>query len=199
MAAATSLAFAAPTTVAPATASHAAKATPKTAIVVLAPADEYFGPLKESFIGIRNTIRDLGLRYDVNHDISKQTLASAELTERAVRDWEQKYPHDTQIPKTIYLLQRLYTKVLTIDARNRAHATALWLFADYGKSGQAKQLKKTLAVEHLAPLPSAAPAAPSDAATATATAPSAASSAAPAPQSNQSATQNAPPASSGHN
>jgi hypothetical protein len=129
-------------------------------VVVLAPADEYFGPLKESFIGIRNTIRDLGLRYDVNHDIANQTLASAQLTERAVRDWETKYPRDTQIPKTIYLLQRLYTKVLTQDGRNRAHMCATWLFADYGKSGQAKQLKKTLAVEHLQPLATPAAAAP---------------------------------------
>jgi len=128
--------------------------------VVLAPADEYFGPLKESYIGMRNTIRDLGLRYDVNHDIASQTLASALLTERAVRDWERKYPHDTQIPKTIYLLQRLYTKVLTLDARAHAHACAMWLFSDYGKSGQARQLKKTLALEHLQPLSSPAPASP---------------------------------------
>jgi hypothetical protein len=77
------------------------------------------------------------------------------LTERAVHDWEKKYPHDTQIPKTIYLLQRLYTKVLTQEARTQARTTANWLFADFGKSAQARQLKKTLAVEHLAPLPTA--------------------------------------------
>jgi hypothetical protein len=125
--------------------------------VLLAPADEYFGPLKESYIGMRNVIRDLGLRYDVNHDIPNQTLASAELTERAVREWERKYPRDTQIPKTIFLLQRLYTKVLTQVARDHAHATAQWLFADYAKSPQARQLRKTLAMEHLAPLPDPSP------------------------------------------
>lgn len=144
------------TTIAPkthaATTHPTAKAASKPSIVVLAPADEYFGPLKESYIGMRNRIRDLGLRYDVNHDIAVQTLAAAQLTERAVHDWEKKYPRDTQIPKTIYLLQRLYTKVLTQDARNHAHQCAMWLFADYAKSGQAKQLKKTLAVEHLQPL-----------------------------------------------
>ena len=130
----------------------------KPSTVVLAPADEYFGPLKLSFIGMRNTIRDLGLRYDVNHDIASQTVASAQLTERAVHDWERKYPTDTQIPKTIYLLQRLYTKVLTLDARAHAHACAMWLFHDYSRSGQAHQLQKTLAVEHLQPLASPGPA-----------------------------------------
>lgn len=134
------------------------KVTARPSTVVLAPADEYFGPLKLSFIGMRNTIRDLGLRYDVNHDIATQTLASAQLTERAVRDWERKYPTDTQIPKTIYLLQRLYTKVLTLDARAHAHACAMWLFHDYARSGQARQLQKTLAMEHLQPLSSPAPA-----------------------------------------
>jgi hypothetical protein len=155
-----SVAFAAGSPAAPsATAAHSQqKPTSKPSTVVLAPADEYFGPLKLSYIGMRNTIRDLGLRYDVNHDIAAQTLASAQLTERAVRDWERKYPSDTQIPKTIYLLQRLYTKVLTLDARAHAHACAMWLFNDYGKSGQARQLKKTLAVEHLQPLPDAGPA-----------------------------------------
>jgi len=155
-----SVAFAAGSPAAPsATTPHPTqKATAKPSTVVLAPADEYFGPLKLSFIGMRNTIRDLGLRYDVNHDIAAQTVASAQLTERAVHDWERKYPKDTQIPKTIYLLQRLYTKVLTLDARAHAHACAMWLFGDYGKSGQARQLKRTLAVEQLQPLSSPAPA-----------------------------------------
>jgi hypothetical protein len=126
-------------------------------ITQLAPADEYFGPLRQSIIGINNTIRDLGRRYDVNHDIPSQTLASAELTERSIRDWEHKYPRDTQLPRSVYLLQRLYTKVLYQPSRDRAHDTATWLFTDFRDSGQAKQLKKTLAVEHLAPLPPPTP------------------------------------------
>lgn len=119
----------------------------------LAPADEYFGPLKMSILGIRNTIKDLGLRYDVNHDIANQTLASAALTERSIRDWEHKYPKDSQLPRSIFFLQRLYTKVLTLDGRNKAKATATWLLAHYGASAQAHQLKKIMASEHLAPLP----------------------------------------------
>jgi hypothetical protein len=133
---------------------EAAKEAAKAAAVqMLAPADEYFGPLKQSVIGMRNEIKVLGWNYDVNHDIAAQTLASASLTERAVRAWATKYPHDGQVARTLFLLQRLYTKVLSQDARNRAHATAQWLFLSYGKSPQAKQLRKVLAVEHLAPLP----------------------------------------------
>lgn len=130
------------------------------AVADLAPADEYFGPFKLSIIGIRNTIRDLGLRYDFNHDIGTQTYNSAQQTERSIRDWEQRYPRDDQLPRAVYLLQRLYTKVLVKQARDRAQVTATWLFADFARSPQSKQLKKTLAVEHLAPLPPPTPVPP---------------------------------------
>lgn len=165
-------------------------------ILELAPADEYFGPLKLSILGIRNTIHDLGARYDVNHDIGHQTFTSAQLTERAIHDWEHRYPHDGQVPKAIYLLQRLYTKVLTSEARTRAGITAKWMFADYPSSPQGKQLKKTLALEHLAAIPVATPApeadpaappaqdtAPSDSATAQPAAPDPATGASAAPAS----------------
>jgi hypothetical protein len=142
----------------------AAKAAAEAAAVaLLAPADEYFGPLKQSVVGIRNEIRVLGWNYDVNHDIGPQTVATAQLTERAIREWAKKYPRDDQVPKTLFLMQRLYTKVLTQDSRNHAHVIAQWLMLSYAKSPQAKQLKKVLGTEHLAalPLPSASPAAAS--------------------------------------
>ena len=100
-------------------------------------------------------IRSVGSK---DTDIAAQTVASALLTERAIRDWAKKYPHDDQVPKALFLLQRLYTKVLSLDARNHAHVIAQWLLGSYAKSPQAKQLHKVLAVEHLAPLAAASPA-----------------------------------------
>ena len=89
---------------------HAVAAGAKGDVTVgLAPADEYFGILKLSILGIRNSVRDLGLRYDVNHDIPKQTYDSALLTEQAMQDWEHKYPHDRLLPRAVFFLQRLYT------------------------------------------------------------------------------------------
>jgi len=135
----------------------AKEAARQAAMRLLAPGDEYFGPLKQSIIGIRNTLRDLGLRYDVNHDISKQTFASAQLTERSIRDWQKKYPKDGQLPRAVFLLQRLYTKVLSQESRDRARSTAQWLSSDFSRSPQARQLGKTLAMEHLTPLPAVTP------------------------------------------
>jgi hypothetical protein len=145
-----------------ATLSNEAKAAAKEAarqakMKTLAPGDEYFGPLKLSFIGIRNTLRDVGLRYDVNHDLAKQSFATAQLTERSIRDWQKKYLHDDQLPRAVFALQRLYTKVLSQESRDRARVTAMWLATDFRGSPQAKQLTKTLAYEHLAPLPPPTP------------------------------------------
>jgi hypothetical protein len=144
------------------------EAARRAALTLLAPADEYFGPLKQSILGIRNTIRDMGLRYDVNHDIGSQTLASAGLTEAAIRDWAHRYPRDHDVAGAIFRLQRLYAKILTEPARGKAKATADWLFSAYGKSPQAKLLHKILASEPLPPtstLPASA--SPSPAAVAT--------------------------------
>lgn len=131
----------------------AREAARRAAMMLLAPADEYFGPLKLSLIGMQNSIRDLGRRYDVNHDISKQTFASAQLVERSIRDWAKKYSKDDQLPRVVYGLQRLYTKVLSQESRDRAGVIASWLRHDFARSPQAKQLVKTLALEHLAPIP----------------------------------------------
>ena len=120
------------------------------AMMLLAPADEYFGPLKQSILGIRNTIRDAGLRYDVNHDIGDRTIASAALTERAIRDWQQRYPRDHGVAIAIFQLQRLYAKIDSDQGRMKAAATAKWLFTAYGASPQAKELHKLIAAELLA-------------------------------------------------
>jgi hypothetical protein len=140
-----------------ATKAAAAAKAHEAAIVLLAPADQYFGKLQLSVVGMRNTIRDLGLRYDVNHDIALQTYDTALLAEISVRDWEKKYPHDDQLPHTVFYLQRLYTKILIADSRARAQVTALWLFADFPKSPQARQLRNILTSQHLAPLPPPTP------------------------------------------
>lgn len=126
-------------------------------IKALAPADEYFGPLKLSIIGINNSMHDTGLRYDYNHDLGNRSYDSAMLIERAIRDWANRYPKDDQLPRSIFFLQRLYTKILTQQSRDHAHVVAVWMFSKFDASPQARQLHKTLASEHLAPIDSVSP------------------------------------------
>jgi len=93
----------------------------------VAPADEYFGRLKLSILGIRNTIKDQGLRVDYEPGKAPATLGAIALTEDAIRDWEHKYPCDSWLPGTLYALQHFYGKIHTDDGVKHVHATFAWL------------------------------------------------------------------------
>ena len=112
----------------------------------VAPADEYFGRLKLSILGIRNTIKDMGLKADADPaPAAAVVMGSVGLTEDAIHDWEKKYPADTWLPPAIFSLERLYAKVDRDDARERAKHAMAWLVHDYPKSAPAKMGKKELA------------------------------------------------------
>ncbi len=122
----------------------------------LAPADEYFGPLKMSILGIRNTIKDLGLRYDVNPSNPEQTLSSAAFAETAIREWAQRYPRDDQLPRNVYFLEHLYAKIQTPHGQAKAQAISTWLMTMFADSPQAHQLRKELLAAKNAPAGTAA-------------------------------------------
>jgi hypothetical protein len=108
-----------------------AKTAPKCRV---APADEYFGKLKMSILGIRNTIKDQGLKIDVDPSKAPSTSNAIALTEDAIRDWQHKYPCDTWLPGTLFALERFYLKIHTDDGVKHVHATFAWLRHDYPKS-----------------------------------------------------------------
>jgi hypothetical protein len=137
-----SLVAAATTAAMPATPAHRtaphANAKPKTKTVArakckVAPADEYFGKLKLSILGIRNTIKDQGLKVDFNPGQASSTFNAIALTEDAIRDWEHKYPCDSWIPGSIFALEHYYTKIHTADGVRHVHATFAWFRHDYPK------------------------------------------------------------------
>jgi hypothetical protein len=86
----------------------------------LAPADQYFGRLKMSILGIRNSIKDLDYRAsqaadgDAPHIFDKLALV-----EDALHDWQSRYPHDTWIPRYTYSLAMVYKKLPIAEAHVR--------------------------------------------------------------------------------
>jgi hypothetical protein len=108
-----------------------AKAAPRCKV---APADEYFGKLKMSILGIRNTIKDQGLKVDYEPEKAASTFNAIALTEDAIHDWQHKYPCDSWIPGTLYALQHYYGKIHTDDGVKHVHATFAWLRHDFPKS-----------------------------------------------------------------
>jgi hypothetical protein len=126
----------------------------------VAPADEYFGKLKLSILGIRNTIKDLGYKVDADPSKGTQIMNSVMLTEDAMHDWEQKYPQDSWIPPAILSLERLLAKVDDDGARAHAKVVMVWLVRDYpktvpGKTGQHELAANMVGVKPPAPAPDA--------------------------------------------
>lgn len=100
----------------------------------LAPADRYFGRLKMSILGVRNSIKDLALRADAHPEDAEHVFDKAVLVEDALRDWHAHFPRDPWIPKYAYSLAQLYGKLDMDDARVRRNDMLDWLIATYPES-----------------------------------------------------------------
>lgn len=146
-----------------------AKAVAKTPKCRVAPADEYFGKLKMSILGIRNTIKDQGLKVDFDPPNAPATFNAIALTEDAIRDWQHKYPCDTWLPGTLYALQHYYTKIHTEDGVKRVHATFAWLRHDYPKSRFVQVARREDGAASVAPASPAMAAVPGEGAAASGT------------------------------
>ncbi len=72
----------------------------------VAPADEYFGRLKMSILGVRNQLKDLTAKVQFAPDRGGDILGAATMVEDAIRDWEHKYPQDSWLPKSVFLLSQ---------------------------------------------------------------------------------------------
>lgn len=105
----------------------------------LAPADRYFGRLKMSILGVRNSLRDLAARADANPYEAEHIFDKAVLVEDALRDWQSHFPRDPWIPKYAYALAQLYAKLDLDEARVRKNDTLDWLIASYPESAYAQQ------------------------------------------------------------
>ena len=73
----------------------------------LAPADEYFGPFKESILEIRNRL--MSFERDSNADLVHRVRAVDNL-ELAIEDWYRRYPRDPWIPGFAVRLARVYER-----------------------------------------------------------------------------------------
>ena len=65
----------------------------------LAPADEYFGQLKMSVLGIRNELNTLERRAASGDPNVAAMTGKLAFVDDAMRDWRARYPRDTWLPR----------------------------------------------------------------------------------------------------
>jgi hypothetical protein len=110
-----------------------------------APADEYFGPLRLSVLGLRNSLTETASRIERGQFDSESTLEHLALLEASLRDWEARYPGDAWLPRMVLNLHRTYRSMDTDEALLRSIDAASWLMRDYAGSHEARTLRLELA------------------------------------------------------
>ncbi|HTZ56306.1 MAG TPA: hypothetical protein VMB20_14765 [Candidatus Acidoferrum sp.] len=84
-----------------------------------APADEYFGPFKESVLEIRNRL--MTFERDADWHLRRE-IRGIDNLEVTIEDWYRKYPHDPWIPGFAKRLTRVYARAHDARAARCARA-----------------------------------------------------------------------------
>jgi hypothetical protein len=119
-----------------------ASATPRSS---KAPADEYFGRLKMSILGLRHEVDALAKRYDERTIADDDLMHDAGFIEDGIDHWRMTYPRDPWLPQTSFHLAELYMKVQTGAARTRAKAMFAYTARYFPASKEGHQSRARLA------------------------------------------------------
>lgn len=111
---------------------------------VSAPADEYFGKMKLSFLGIDNTFRDQSIRAGA-HTIDQSVISKLDFAADALRDWQHKYPKDPQLARSMWFGSQAYLKIWNAAGQNQAAYYLITLRNQFPHTYFGKQAKSTLA------------------------------------------------------
>jgi hypothetical protein len=103
-----------------------------------APADEYFGNLKYSPIGVRNEVTRV-LKY-LDKGWSYRMEGDALQIESSVTDWQKQYPHDLTLPATLLNTYEMLERVGTDKTRAAAQRIKTTLLVQYAGARQALEL-----------------------------------------------------------
>jgi hypothetical protein len=108
-----------------------------------APADEYFGKMKLSYLGINNSLKDAAIMAG-DHTTFPVVIVKIQFAEDALLDWQRKYPSDPQLARSLFLLSTAYLKVWTPDGQTKAEYYLFELRDKYPKTFFGKQAKSSL-------------------------------------------------------
>ncbi len=103
-----------------------------------APADEYFGNLHYSPIGVHNELVRINKYLDKGWGYRME--GDALQVDSAVEDWQKQYPHDTTLPAALLDTYKLLQRVETGKAKDVGARVKTLLLVQYASSRQAREL-----------------------------------------------------------
>ncbi|HTW85562.1 MAG TPA: hypothetical protein VMD91_15940 [Candidatus Sulfotelmatobacter sp.] len=110
-----------------------------------APADEYFGRMKMSFLGMNNTFHDAAITAG-DHTTNPAIIAKVAFAEEALDAWGRKYPHDPQLARTYFLATVVDRKIWVKANQDRAWVYLNRLVQLFPDSYFGKLVKRDLVV-----------------------------------------------------
>ncbi|HEV2740510.1 MAG TPA: hypothetical protein VGU66_18265 [Candidatus Elarobacter sp.] len=112
---------------------------------ISAPADEYFGRLKMSFLGINNTLHDAGITAG-DHTTDPSVVAKVAFAEDALKDWEKRYPRDPQLGRSYYLAISVEKKIWVQANQQQAWAYMNRIATVFPNTYFGKLIKREIAI-----------------------------------------------------
>jgi hypothetical protein len=110
-----------------------------------APADEYFGKMKMSYLGMNNTFRDAAISSG-DHTTDLGIIKKVSFAEDALETWAKKYPRDPQLARTYFLATQVDRKIWVKANQDRAWTYLNRLVQIFPDTFFGKTLKKDLAI-----------------------------------------------------
>ncbi|MHB8139710.1 MAG: hypothetical protein ACYDHD_00395 [Vulcanimicrobiaceae bacterium] len=107
-------------------------------LTTLAPADEYFGPLKMSILGIKNEIKRINLLLDYKYG-NRESSAAVEVS-KSIDAMHRAYPLDRALPRLLYEAYFMLGRLTTHQARSERARMRSILTIEYPDTPQAEQL-----------------------------------------------------------
>jgi hypothetical protein len=111
-------------------------------IAALAPADEYFGRMNYSILGIENALRNINGKIDNGEDAADQE-SLALLIADSLCDMQKTYPADHDLTPLLYNGYTMLNRVGTPAATTAATKIRILLTIEYQDTAQAAQLLQT--------------------------------------------------------
>jgi hypothetical protein len=109
-----------------------------------APADQYFGKIKLSFLGINNTFKDTAISAG-DHTTDPALANKVDFAIDALNDWQRKFPRDPQLARTYFLAQLTLKKLWIEKYQDKAWSYMQHIVVAYPTTFYGKTIKADIA------------------------------------------------------
>jgi hypothetical protein len=107
-------------------------------LTTLAPADEYFGQMGYSILGIENELKHINFMLDYNY--GNREAAQTVLVAQSIDDMHKVYPRDRDMPKLLYSVLTTLQRMDSDDAKAAAAHMRSILTVEYQDSPEARKV-----------------------------------------------------------